>query len=76
MLKVHKYVGQIRRQFYLKYPFESITDENLPIMTAGYKKRICQNEKYHVGRVAEIMAFRQANNAETKVFTIGTNVYG
>lgn len=76
MIQVGKVVRRIRRHFYLQYPFEAIRDENLPVKSAGYKKRICQNEKYHVGRVAEIMAVREANKAETKVFTIGSNVYG
>jgi len=77
MLKIQNFLCRIRRRkFYLKLPFESITEEHLPEVTEGYKKKVCQNEKYHVGRVAEIMAFRQNNNAETKVFTIGSNIHG
>ena len=50
VLKPSKFVRRIRRSFYLKYPFESVKDSVLPEVTGGYKKKVCLNEKYHVGR--------------------------
>ena len=50
VLKPSKFIRRIRRSFYLKYPFESVRDSVLPEFTGGYKKKVCLNEKYHVGR--------------------------